>query len=161
MLLARSSPRWMVADLAIAMVGAVSVPVYPSLVADQVVAILEALPMSPKLLDAILRRALLERLLDCGLHRKQYDKIIDELKDVIREMMDADHQMQHQEMFLAEQAVTRLKAAGKRKPDVMFDFKAVQTLARDYKGANTAAARQIEKKFGVTAEEIEGAGAFI
>ncbi|MCA9649646.1 MAG: long-chain fatty acid--CoA ligase [Myxococcales bacterium] len=40
-ILARSSPRWMVADLAIAMVGAVSVPVYPSLVADQVVAILE------------------------------------------------------------------------------------------------------------------------
>ncbi|MEY3014340.1 MAG: hypothetical protein RIT45_3075 [Pseudomonadota bacterium] len=123
----------------------------------EVVAILEALPMSAKLLDAILRRALLERLLDCGLHRKQYDKIIDELKDVIREMMDADHAMQQQEMFLAEQAVARLKAAGKRKPDVMFDFKSVQSLARDYKAANAAAARQIEKKFGVTAEEIDGA----
>lgn len=40
-ILARSSPRWMVADLAIAMAGAVSVPVYPSLVADQVRAILD------------------------------------------------------------------------------------------------------------------------
>lgn len=40
-ILARSRPRWMVSDLAIAMIGAVSVPIYPSLVADQVQAILE------------------------------------------------------------------------------------------------------------------------
>lgn len=40
-IVARSSPRWMIADLAIAMAGAVSVPVYPSLAADQVRAILD------------------------------------------------------------------------------------------------------------------------
>ncbi len=40
-ILARTRREWVIADLAIAMVGAVSVPIYPSLAPDQVVAILE------------------------------------------------------------------------------------------------------------------------
>jgi RNA polymerase sigma factor RpoD-like protein len=123
----------------------------------EVVSILEALPLSDKLVEAVLKRALLERLLDGGLHRKQYDRIIEELKDVIREMMDADHAMQQQEMYLAETATARLKASGKRKPDVFFDFKAVQALARDYKKASAQAARLLEKKVAITSEEAESA----
>jgi RNA polymerase sigma factor RpoD-like protein len=123
----------------------------------EVVSILEALPLSNKLIEAVLRRALLERLLDGGLHRKQYDRIIEELKDVIREMMDGDHAMQQQEMLLADSAIKYLKAGGKRKPEVNFDFKAVQALARDYKKATAQSARLLEKKVGITAEEAESA----
>ncbi|MEM7157508.1 MAG: long-chain fatty acid--CoA ligase [Myxococcota bacterium] len=40
-ILARTRPRWVLADLAIAMTGAVSVPIYPSLAPDQVQAIVD------------------------------------------------------------------------------------------------------------------------
>ena len=40
-ILARTRPRWVLADLAIAMTGAVSVPIYPSLAPDQVRAIVD------------------------------------------------------------------------------------------------------------------------
>ena len=123
----------------------------------EVVSLLEALPASQKLIDAVLRRALLERLLDGGLHRKQYDRIIEELKDVIREMMDGDHLMRQQEMHLAEKASTALKQPGKKRPDVLFDFKTVQALSRDFKKANPQTARAMEKKAGVTVEEVENA----
>ena len=123
----------------------------------EVVSLLEALPASQKLIDAVLRRALLERLLDGGLHRKQYDRIIEELKDVIREMMDGDHLMRQQEMNLAEKAGAALKQPGKKRPDVLFDFKTVQALSRDFKKANPQTARAMEKKAAVTVEEIESA----
>ncbi len=123
----------------------------------EVVGMLEALPASQRLIDAVLRRALLERLLDGGLHRKQYDRAIEELKDVIREMMDADHQMRLREMALAEKAQIALKQPGKKRPEVVFDFKAVQALSRDFKKSNATMLRQLEKKAGVTAEELEAA----
>ena len=112
------------------------------------------LPVSQRFIELIMRRALLERLLDVGLHRKQYDLITDDLKLVVKEVLEAAHFVAQQEMFLAEQATRRLKKAGRKRPDPTFDFKTVQNLARDFKKATPPQLRMLEKKYGVTPEEL-------
>ncbi len=124
---------------------------------DQVAAILEEMPVSYKLVDIIMRRALLERLLDVGLHRKQYDRITLELKSVVKVVMDSEYRIQRQEMGLAETAIKRLKAAGKRRPEPCFDLKTTVSLSRDFKGATVQQSRLLERKYGVNKEEIVGA----
>ena len=100
---------------------------------------LEELPISLKLFDTIEKRALLERLLDCGLHKKQYDAIIEDFKKIVREVMDSNHQQAQEEMKLADAAGDRLKAAGKKKSDITFAFKKnVVPLVRDFKDAPAA-----------------------
>jgi RNA polymerase sigma factor RpoD-like protein len=113
------------------------------------------LPVTLRVFDTIERRALLERLLDCGLHRKQYDLIIDEFKKVVREVMDANHLIALEEQKLAEAGQERLKQSGKRKPDVRFAFKKnVVPLVREFKDANSAQVRLMEKKYGVIKQEL-------
>ena len=130
-------------------------PVYAQqVVYSTVVEAMTKQAISRKLVDAIMRRALLERLLDAGLHRKQYDAVTIELKAIVKGVMDCDYQIQLEEMALAESATKRLKAAGKRKVDPIFDFKTVQSLARDFKGANAKQKRLLEKKYGVVKDEI-------
>ncbi|MCO4760106.1 MAG: RNA polymerase sigma factor RpoD [Myxococcales bacterium] len=116
--------------------------------------ILNELPISYKLVETIGRRAILERLLDVGLHRKQYDRVIEDGKSIIRDMLDADYQIQRQEMRLAELALKRLKAAGKRKPEPCFDYKTVISLARDYRKADATTLRRMERKLGVLKAEL-------
>jgi RNA polymerase primary sigma factor len=116
---------------------------------------LEELPISIKLFDTIEKRALLERLLDCGLHKKQYDLIIEDFKKIVREVMDANHSQAQEEMKLADVAGERLKAAGKKKADISFAFKKnVVPLVRDFKDAPAAQVRMLEKKYGVTRQEL-------
>ena len=112
------------------------------------------LPVSYRLIATISRRAVLERLLDVNLHRKQYDKVIEDGKLIIRDMLDADYQIQRQEMRLADLAHGRLKATGKRNPEPCFDYKTVISLARDYRKADAATLRRMERKLGVTKPEI-------
>ena len=121
---------------------------------ETVLDILDDLPVAHKLIRNVMRRAVLERLLDAGLHRKQYDAVTEELKGVIKEVMDADYRIAQQEMFLAETATKRLKAAGKRKIDPLFDFKTVQLLSKDFRSAGAQQRRLLEKKTGVTREEL-------
>jgi RNA polymerase sigma factor RpoD-like protein len=124
------------------------------IVYDTVVATLTEREVSAKLITSVMDRAVLERLLDVGLHRKQYDAVTIELKTSVREVIDADYRIAQQEMMLAEVATKRLKAAGKRKIDPTFDFKTVQSLARDFKKANAQQRRLLEKKYGVLKDEI-------
>ncbi len=121
---------------------------------ESVVTLLSELPISYRMIEQIARRAELERLLDVGLHRKQYDKIIEEARTLIRDMLDSDYRIQQQEMRLAEVAIKRLKAAGKRKPEPCFDFKTVVGLSRDYRKADAATLRRLERKLGVTKDEV-------
>ena len=117
--------------------------------------LLEELPVSIKLFDTIQKRALLERLLDCGLHRKQYDLVIEEFKKIVREVLDASHAQAQEEMKLADVAGERLKAAGKKKNEICFAFKKnVQPLVRDFKDANAQQLRLLEKKYGVVRTEL-------
>jgi len=121
----------------------------------EVTKLLEELPVSIKLFDAIQRRALLERLLDCGLHRKQYDLVIDDFKRIVREVMDANHSLATEEGRLADLAADRLKAAGKKKADICFAYKKnVANLVRDFKDAPSQQLRLLEKKYGVTRDEL-------
>ena len=122
-----------------------------------VVELLVDADVTTKLVETVMQRAVLERLLDAGLHRKQYDKVTSQLKKAVRAVMEADYRMAQHEMRLAETASKRLKAAGKRKVDPTFDFKTVQTLARDFKKANAQQRRLLEKKYGVTREEVVAA----
>ena len=118
------------------------------------VEVLVNLPVSYRLIAAISRRAVLERLLDVNLHRKQYDKVIADGKGLIRDMLDADYQIQRQEMRLAEVAIKRLKASGKRNPEPCFDYKTILSLSRDYRKADAATLRRMERKLGVQKAEI-------
>ena len=118
------------------------------------VEILSTLPVSYRLIGTISRRAVLERLLDVNLHRKQYDKVIEDGKGIIRDMLDSDYQIQRQEMRLADTAIKRLKASGKRNPEPCFDFKTVISLARDYRKADATTLRRMERKLGVQKAEI-------
>ncbi len=120
---------------------------------------LEELPVAVKLFDTIERRALLERLLDCGLHRKQIDSIILEFKKLVREVRDASHAVASEEGKLVDLATERLKTAGKKKPEVSFSYKKnVQPLIRDFKEAQQPAQlKMLEKKFGVTHKELTDA----
>ena len=139
-----------------------SMPDYLSLSPDfvqlllyaEVVTRLEAMPISYKLVDQMMHRALLERFLDVGLHRKQYDRVTAEFKSLVREVMDCEYKMSAVEMNLAETAVKRLKASGKRRIDPCFDYKTTVSLSRDYKKAQPKQLRLLEKKYGVTREEI-------
>ena len=98
---------------------------------------LEDLPLALKLFDTIQRRALLERLLDCGLHRKQIDSIISEFKKLVREVRDASHSVAGEEGKLADLASERLKTAGKKKQEVLFSYKKnVIPLVKDFKEAH-------------------------
>jgi RNA polymerase sigma factor RpoD-like protein len=116
---------------------------------------LEDLPVSVKLFDTVQKRALLERLLDCGLHRKQYDLIIDDFKKIVREVMDANHSLAQEEMKLADVAAERLKAAGKKKAEISFSYKKeVVRLVRDFKDAQPPQVRLLEKKYGVQRAEL-------
>ena len=116
---------------------------------------LDALPMSLKLYDIVRRRALLERLLDCGLHRKQIDVIIVEFKKVVREVRDAAYGMNSEEAKLAEVAAERLKVAGKKKSDITFSFKKdILPLMREFKDAQPAQLKMLERKFGITHKEL-------
>jgi len=116
---------------------------------------LESLPLSPRFHDIIRRRALLERLLDCGLHRKQIDVIITEFKRVVREVRDANHALSHEEVRLAEVAVERLKVAGKKKAEVSFGFKKdILPLVREFKDAPAPQVKMLERKFGITIKEL-------
>ena len=116
---------------------------------------LEALPISARLFDTIERRALLERLLDCGLHRKQYDNVIVGFKNVVRELMDGNHVIGQEEQKLVDAATERLRVLGKKKSEVSFSFKKnVVQLVREFKEANTAQLRLMEKKYGVLRAEL-------
>ncbi len=116
---------------------------------------LEEMPLAIKLFDTIQRRALLERLLDCGLHRKQIDIIITEFKKIVREVRDSAHSMAQEEGKLAELAGDRLKTAGKKKVEVTFAYKKnVQPLVRDFKDAQPPQLKMLEKKYGVTHKEL-------
>ncbi len=116
---------------------------------------LEDLPVAVKLFDTVLRRALLERLLDCGLHRKQIDIIITDFKKIVREVRDATHAMHVEENKLGELAQERLKVAGKKKLEISFSFKkVVQPLVRDFKDVQPHQIKLLEKKYGVTHKEL-------
>ncbi len=116
---------------------------------------LEELPISLRLFDTIEKRALLERLLDCGLHKRQYDLVIEDFKRIVREVMDANHLQAQEEMKLADLAADRLKAAGKKKNDINFAYKKVVTqLIKDFRDAPAAQLRMLEKKYGVTRQEL-------
>ena len=130
---------------------------FHQVVFDEVVAILQAMPVSYKMIDVVMRRALLERLLDVGLHRKQYDRVTAELKAIVKTVMEAEYRIQREEMALAEGAIVRLKAAGKRRPEPCFDLKTTMALARDYRGANAQQVRLLERKYGATKEELQAA----
>ncbi len=126
-----------------------------TVVFDEVRKALEDLPVSLRLYDIIQKRALLERLLDCGLHRKQYDLVIEQFKTIVREVMDANHNQAQEEMKLADIAAERLKAQGKKKPDIIFAYKKhVTVLMRDFKDAQPQALRNLEKKNGITRQEL-------
>ena len=116
---------------------------------------LNELPLSLKLFDTIQKRALLERLLDCGLHKKQYDLIIEDFKKIVREVMDAQHQMASEESRLAELAADRFKKDGKKKADINFAYKkVVLVLVRDFKDSPPQQLRMLEKKYGITRQEL-------
>ncbi|HAN31580.1 MAG TPA: RNA polymerase sigma factor RpoD [Myxococcales bacterium] len=117
----------------------------------------EGLPVSYRFIEQVARRAELERLLDVGLHRKQYDKVIEQARAIMKDMLDADYRIAQQEMFLAEKAIKRLKAAGKKKPEPCFDLKTVIGLSRDYRKADAATLRRMERKIGLTKEEVVAA----
>ena len=138
-------------------------PEYASLsaqFAEQVVFVevrraLDELPLSLKLFDTIQKRALLERLLDCGMHKKQYDLIIEDFKKIVRDVMDAGHQMAGEESRLAELAAERFKKDGKKKADINFAYKkVVLVLVRDFKDSPPQQLRMLEKKYGITRAEL-------
>ena len=137
--------------------AAISPEFIQEVVFDEVMAILTKMPVSYKMIAIMMRRALLERLLDVGLHRKQYDRVTAELKAIVKTVMDAEYRIQREEMALAEGAIKRLKAAGKRRPEPCFDLKTTTALARDYRGANAQQVRLLERKYGATKEEVQGA----
>jgi RNA polymerase primary sigma factor len=94
-------------------------------------------------------------LLDCGLHKKQYDLIIEDFKKIVREVMYAQHQMAQEEARLAELAAERMKAAGKKKAEINFAHKKVLlSLVRDFKDAQPQQLRMLEKKYGITRQEL-------
>ena len=116
---------------------------------------MEEMPISGKTFDIIQRRALLERLLDCGLHRKQYDLVITDFKKIVREVMDANHTLAGEEGKLADLAAERLKVAGKKKNEINFSYKKVVVgLVKDFKGKEPQQRKMLEKKFGVTYDEL-------
>jgi RNA polymerase primary sigma factor len=116
---------------------------------------LEELPLSLRLFDTIEKRALLERLLDAGLHKRQYDLIIEDFKKIVREVMDANHQQGSEEAKLAEVAGERLRAAGKKKQDISFPYKAlVSKIVKDFKDGQPQQLKMLEKKYGVTRDEL-------
>ena len=120
--------------------------------------ILEGLPISVKMYDIVRRRALLERLLDCGLHRKQIDIIIAEFKKVVRDMRDAASGLAIEESKLAEVASERLKVAGKSKPELMFSYKRdILVLMREFKDGGSSQWKMLERKFGINFKELTDA----
>ena len=135
--------------------ASLSAPFIERIVHDEARRILEALPVSIKMYDIVRRRALLERLLDCGLHRKQIDIIIAEFKKTVRDVRDAASNLALEEGKLSELAAERLRIAGKKKPDVSLTFKKdVAMLMREFKEGGANQLKMLERKFGINFKEL-------
>jgi len=138
--------------------ASLSAPFVERIVHDEARRILKTLPMSVKMYDIVRRRALLERLLDCGLHRKQIDIIIAEIKKTVRDVRDAASSLALEEGKLSELAAERLKIAGKKKPDLSLTFKKdVAMLMREFKEGGANQLKMLERKFGINYKELNDA----
>jgi len=125
---------------------------------DQVRHILESLPIAQVQVTHMLERMLLEALLDVGLHRKQVDKIVDQIKALVKRIQEAEHRIAQEERALADLAEERLRAQERKRITLpSFTAKEIAGYLRDLKSATAAGVRTLEKKLGVTRAELDAA----
>jgi RNA polymerase sigma factor RpoD-like protein len=143
--------------------GSLSADWVENVVFDAAVDMLVELPISDRVVETMMRRALLERLLDVGLHRKQYDAVIADFKVVVREIFDARYQIQSEEEHLIDLSRERLSSGKKRKsrakkkktpPEVIIDEKLIIELSREFKKADAKQQRMLERKYGLEQDDV-------